>query len=233
MAQLAAEPVVNADDLARLGTYVFTSPKIDPYDPGAPPDTTVQVIVDKILVVDITADRPGVSPEIIRAYIHAAAKILTRPISDANQRQHYYVYARLLLPKAERFAPDYAPQIAEAMRALIPDIPPSLTQESAYANLLRTREQDLEEALRDEGRRDGGYLSLVFTLWHRGDFNQARPTAAKIKGICLTSWRSLWSAATCCRFVLRLHKKSGEQSDPQTKALTSQRTPRCGRKPKR
>jgi len=181
--RLIAQPVVDANDLLRIGTYLFTSPLAD-LSPGA----FQMVIVDKILVYNVSAERPDIPPEIVRAYLNTAITILTRPVSDPKQKQLYYAAGYQLLPKAQQFIPDRAPQLAAAMQALIPEISPALTQEATYTNLKSTsRVTNVEEALgeidkiSDERSRDARYLSLIFTLWDQGEFIRARTVAAKVK----------------------------------------------------
>lgn len=180
--RLVTEPVVDADNLLYLGTYVFTSPKADPQR-----DSVIQVGVGRILVYDITADRPNIPPGLVRAYLEAATQILTRRISNANQRPHYYAACYLMLPKAKKFAPNLTPYIAAAMHALASDVPQELTQESTYKNLAVTAPKDLDESLReiedipDEDSRDARYLSLVFSLWHAGNYTQARSVATRLR----------------------------------------------------
>jgi len=182
--RLVAEPAVDANDLLLLGTYVFTSPT---FDNPAKHGSIQWVLVDQLPVINISADRPGVKPAIVRAYLDSAIKILTRPVSDLKQRQLYYVAAYQLLPKAQQFAPDRVPELAEAMRALTPDIPQSLTQESTYTILRRTGPLALDEEMRDinnisdEQRSQVRYLALAHSLWQRGEFYDARAIAAKIK----------------------------------------------------
>ncbi len=179
--RLVIEPVVDAERLMYLGTYVFTSPKADPQR-----DSDIQVGVGRILVNDITADRPNIPPGLVRAYLEAATQILTRRISNPNQLPHYYIACYLLLPKAKKFAPNLTPYIAAAMHALASDVPQELTQESTYKNPAVTGAKDLDETLReiedipDEDSRDARYLSLVFSLWRDGSYTKARSVAAKL-----------------------------------------------------
>ena len=179
--RLVNEPAVDAEHLLYLGTYVFTSPKADPVR-----DSDIQVGVGRILVYDITADRPNIPPGLVRAYLEAATQILTRRISNPKYRPHYYAACYLMLPKAKKFAPHLAPYIAAAMHALASDVPPELTQESAYKNLAATAPKDFDETLKeiedipDEDSRDARYLSLVFDLWHAGNYIKARSVASRL-----------------------------------------------------
>ena len=186
LTQLALDPAVDADTLLRLGTYVFTSPRVNARDPNVPPDMTTVVGVANMLVTDITADRPGVPPPLIRAYLEAAVSVIMRPLPPPDQRPRLYAAEYLLLPKAERYAPDLAPQIAFAMQALTPNVPQELTQESTYSNFKDSTPKDLDEDLNEidkdqnEESRNGKYLSLAADYWGRNDFRNARAVASKI-----------------------------------------------------
>src|SRR6266849_2064988 len=185
LGQLLRDPTTDADTLLRIGTYVFTSPRINANDPSTPPDTTTLVGVGNLLVVDITADRPNVPPALVRAYIDAAAYVVARPVQLPEQRALFYVACYLLLPKAARYAPELTSQISAAMPALIHDVPHELTEDSTYSNFT-TRPKDLGESLTeiaknpDEHYRDEQYLSLFAEFWEKRDFTAADTIASKI-----------------------------------------------------
>jgi len=189
--KLLTESVVDADNLLALGYYVFTSPTLALIDPPLPVGGVMKVVVGGVDVIDIMADQPGVSPDIVRAYLDTAAKILARPISDPRQRQLCFIYAKQLLPKAEKYAPDHVPQFAEIMRSLIPDIPQALTQESTYKNLELSNQENATaddllreiEKIPDDRHRNGRYLSISNGFLQRGEFSRARAVAAKIKDV--------------------------------------------------
>src|ERR1043165_544659 len=186
LTQLALDPSVDADTLLRLGTYVFTSPRVNARDPNTPPDMTTVAGVANMLGTDITADRPGVPPALIRAYLEAAVSVIMRPLPPPDQRPRLYAAEYLLLPKAERYAPDLVPQIASAMQALTPNVPQELTQDSTYSNFKDSTPKDLDEDLKEidkdqnEESRNGKYLSLAADYWGRNDFRNARAVASKI-----------------------------------------------------
>jgi hypothetical protein len=183
--QLLAQPIVSADTLLSLGTYIFTSPEFDPQDTSIAPDMTRLVGVGRILVYDITADRPNIPREIVHAYLEVAAKILTRQI-PVTSRPSYYAAARLLLPKTAKFAPELTQTIAVVMQSLIADVPPDITLDSAYANFEVAAAKELSETIKDiekeknEQRRDERYFVLLADLWRRADFVGARALNAKI-----------------------------------------------------
>jgi hypothetical protein len=179
---MVMQPAVDGNTLLLLGTYVFTSPRVDPTDPLV----IAQVGVGRVMVPDISAERPGVPPELVRLYIAAAARILSRPVADAKQKQLYYVTGQLLLPKAHRFAPDLVSFISAAMQTMAADVPPALTQPSSYEHLSNYTPKSFEESLREAEKspsdeaRDLRYLTLVSDLWRRQEFTPARALAAKV-----------------------------------------------------
>ncbi len=184
--QLTAQPVVPAETLLLLGTYVFTSPAFDPNDQSIAPDTVRLTGVGRMLVYDITADRPNVSHAIVHAYLTAAVNILTRQIPAPTQRAQYYVAARLLLAKTIKFAPELTQTIAGVMQRCLPDIPQELTLDSAYANFEVPTPQKLSETIKElekeknEQRRNERYLILIADLWRHADFATARRLNAKL-----------------------------------------------------
>jgi hypothetical protein len=183
LSRLTASPNVDVNELLMLGAYVFTSPMED-----LPANATQMISVGKQMVVNLSADRPGVPPQIVRAYLDAAVSILSRPISNPKQKQLSYIAAYQLFPRVRQFLPARAPALAAAMQALVPDIPPELSQESSYSKLaLTSTVKDLAQELHDIenitglDRREAEYLSLTFTLWWKGDFKNSRTVAARIK----------------------------------------------------
>lgn len=185
--RLVLDPNVDADTLLRLGTYVFTSPRINAADPNTPPDMTTLVGVGDLLVIDITADRPNVPRALVLSYLAAATRILMRPVALPEQRSRFYVAGYLLFPKAQRYAPDLTYQISAAMQTLIRDVPTQLTQDSTYENLTLTAPKTLDKTLseieknQNEEHRDAQYLALVSDLWQNREFKAAETVAARIQ----------------------------------------------------
>ncbi|MDQ3665561.1 MAG: hypothetical protein M3410_02990 [Acidobacteriota bacterium] len=181
--QLVIQPSVDAQTLLRLGTYIFTSPRIA--DSRTP--TIMQTGVGQLLVPDITADRSGIQRALVRSYLLVASQLMMRPISDPKQRQMYYVAGRLLLPKAEKFSPELVNHFVMAMSALSLDIPSELTQDAAYQNFKMNPPRELEDELRDiekmpnERQRDERYLGLTFDYYQKRDFSRARNIVAKMR----------------------------------------------------
>lgn len=166
-----------------LGTYLFTSPKVNPDDPTA----VSQVVVGNVLVYDLTLDRPNVAPSLVRSYLQTAAVLLARSNSlPQSQLSLPYVAGYLLLPKAQRFAPDLAPGISAAMQALAPKIPQDLLDTAAHKNLVSNSPLSTAEVLSEiekllgEGPRDEKYLSLVASLWQKKQYETARSVAKRL-----------------------------------------------------
>ena len=184
--RLVLDPNVDADTLLRLGTFVFTSPRINAADPNTSPDTTTLVGVGDLLVTDITADRPNVPRALVVSYLAAATRILMRPVELPEQRSRFYVAGYLLLPKAEKYSPDLTYLISAAMQTLIRDIPAQFTHDSTYENFAAPAPQNLDKTLNEiernpnEESRDAQYLALVSDLWQERQFKAAEIVASKI-----------------------------------------------------
>jgi len=180
--QFARQPSFNAESFAMLGTYLFTSPRLDAGDP-----TNVMLTrVGDVGMVDITADRPGVPPSLIPAYLRTAAGLLRRQTPDPQQRKLSYALAYLLMPKALKFAPDLAAQIGASLADLSMGVPPAMTQETAFANINRRTVDSPEqimsnaERLPDAESRGIAYLDVAYRAWLKKDFATAQIACAKI-----------------------------------------------------
>ena len=114
----------DAYQLTILGTYLFTSPRVESGDSTA----FVLTRVGNIGVPDITTNRQNISPVLVRAYLGTALEIMHKPNSDSAQQQSKYALGYLLLPKAREFAPDLVGQIGAAMAAIASTVPSQLTR---------------------------------------------------------------------------------------------------------
>lgn len=176
--KLASQPA-DLNTFLYLGTYLFTSPRLPADDPTA----FSQVVVGNVLVYDLTLDRPNISLPLVRAYLQTAVGLLSRPTSDSAAL--YYATGYLLLPKAQRVAPELAPGIMTAMRALEAKVPREMVDGSAYKNLSPNSSVPTEETLSaieklpSEGQRDEKYLSVIASLWQRKQYATARSIAKK------------------------------------------------------
>lgn len=176
------QSLVDINEFALLGTYIFTSPKINNSDP-----TSLMITrVGDVGIVDITADQPGISPALVRAYLEAAIQILSRPVSDPRQQQISYVLGKLLLPKAIKYAPDLISLFGASTASLASAVPQNLTQETAYLNINKIKmdgpEEKMSKAEKIPGAesRDIAYLDVAYNSWLKRDFKTARAATAKI-----------------------------------------------------
>jgi TonB family protein len=180
--QFAQQPSGDANAFAMFGTYVFTSRRLD----GSDPSSVLITRVGDIGMVDITADRPGVAPTLVRSYLQAAAAVLNRQMTDPYQQEVGYALSYLLLPKAQQFAPDLVPPIGAALARLSANVPPSMTQASAYTNITKAAVDGPEQAmsnaekLPDAESRDVAYLDLAFRSWLKNDFATAQTAGGRI-----------------------------------------------------
>jgi len=184
--RLYAEPAVDADTLLALGTYIFTSPNVDP---KLPPGTIRYVGVGNVLVADITSDQPNIPHGLIVEYLKTAADCLSRPLPIPEQRAKMYAAGFQLLRKAYKYAPELTSPIAAAMQWLSQDIPSDMTKDETYKNLEPTTKKDLNDLLRDIEKdpdsqyRDAQYLALIYDLWRQFDFAEAAKVNDKVSDV--------------------------------------------------
>lgn len=181
--RFAQQPLVDAGAFAMFGTYIFTSPKLD----GSDPTGVMLTRVGDVGIVDITADLPGTPPALVRSYLRTASTLLNQQINDPQQRKMGYALGHLLMPKARSAAPDLAAPIGAAMAQLSAQVPPSMTQDAAFANINRrtvdTPEQVMANAekLPDSESRDIAFLDVASRAWLKKDFVTAQAACSKIE----------------------------------------------------
>ena len=180
---LAQQPAVNIKDFHLLGVYLFTSPGDLPH-----PHAITMTVVDQILVPNITVDRPGVPPALVRAYFATAADVLWRMTSDAEQRKYSYALCYMLLPKARNAAPDLTAKFDAVMATLTPYVPAELTKDSAFRYLNPPRTTTEERLTKAENKptqeeRDMAYLDIASQAWWKDDFKTARIARARISDL--------------------------------------------------
>ena len=182
--QLASDPHFEPMVLLNLGVYIFTAPGLDP---GFVMSVTK---VGNILVPNLTADRPGIPPSLIRSYLEVAGSLLARPLQKPADREAAYVAARVFAAKAQRFAPELADRFVGAMSALAGNIPPDYMQDSTYKYLARI-ERPLSEQLEEidklpfELQRDARYMDLISNFYRKNDLRRAREMLLKISDLNL------------------------------------------------
>jgi TonB family protein len=181
--QFAHQPSFNAEAFAMFGTYIFTSPRLD----GGDTTSVMLTRVGDVGMIDITADRPGVRPSLIPAYLRTAAGLLRQPTADPQQRKLNYALAYLLMPKALKFAPGLAAQLGASLADLSTGVPPAMTHEAAFANINKKTVDSPEqvmsnaERLPDSESRDIAYLDVASRAWLKKDFATAQVACAKIE----------------------------------------------------
>ncbi|HEX3184524.1 MAG TPA: hypothetical protein VHQ94_06995 [Pyrinomonadaceae bacterium] len=163
-----------------IGLYLFTAPDMLDSDHYA------MTLVDKIIVPNITVQRPGVSPALVRAYLTTSSSLLLRAATDTAQQQFTFTLGRLLLPKARSAAPDLVAQIEAAMAAVSADVPPAVTNESAFKYIDMTPPTPAEslanaERKPDQLSRDIAFLDVAASAWRKSDFKTVRKAASMIQ----------------------------------------------------
>lgn len=176
---LSQQPAVDIKEFHFLGLYLFTAPDL------IDSDYHQITLVDQILVPNITADRPGVPQNLVRAYLSTAADVLWRMTSDADQRKYSYALCYMLLPKSRNVAPVLTAKFDAVMAALAPEVPAGLTKDSAYRYMNQaptTTEEKLSNAGNrpDQEGRDIAYLEIALQAWRKGDFKTARVAQGRI-----------------------------------------------------
>src|SRR5688572_7570855 len=179
---LGQQPAPNIQDLHSIGVYLFTAPEV------LSPDHNVVTLVDRIIVPNITVQRPNVAPELVRAYLSTSSSLLLRAATDPEQKQRTFTLGRLLLPKARLATPDLVPQIEAAMAVVSSDVPPTLTNEAAFKYIDMkppTPEESLANAERktDDLEREMAFLDIALSAWWKSDFKTVRKAASMIQNI--------------------------------------------------
>ncbi|HSK74135.1 MAG TPA: energy transducer TonB [Pyrinomonadaceae bacterium] len=174
---------IDANQYAILGTYLFTSPNLNPQDH----QTISMTRVGNIIIPNITANLPNIPANLIQEYVRNAVPVINRPSNDIRQRQLKYALGYLLLPKAQEFAPNLVGELGGAIAALASFVPPEIISEEAYSNVkkkvsgtLSERIEEIEK-LPDAYSRDRLFLDVAFQAWRQKDFTIARIVAAKIE----------------------------------------------------
>lgn len=162
------------------GVYLFTAANM------LDSDNYAMTRVDNILVPNITVQRNGVSPALVRSYLRIAGTLLLRAATDASQQQLIYALGHLLLPKARTAAPELVGQIEAAMAAVSSGVPASLTSDTAYTYIDSAPPTPAESFANAERKpnqeaRDIAFLDIAAAAWRRADFKNARKAASMIE----------------------------------------------------
>lgn len=177
---LGQQPNPDIRGLHSIGVYLFTAADL------LDSDRYAVTRVNDIIVPNITVQRPGVSPGLVRAYLATGSNLLLRAATDTDQQQLTYTLGRLLLPKARLATPDLVPQIEAAMAAVSSNVPPAITNESAFKYIDMTPPTPAEslanaERKPDQLSRDIAFLDVAASAWRKSDFKTVRKAASMIQ----------------------------------------------------
>ncbi len=173
-----SQPDIRA--LHLIGVYLFTAADLVDAEQYA------VTLVDKIIVPNITVQRPGVSPVLVRAYLTTSSSLLLRAATDTAQQQFTFTLGRLLLPKARSAAPDLVAQIEAAMAAVSANVSPAITNDSAFKYIDMTPPTPAEslanaERKPDQLSRDIAFLDVAASAWRKSDYKTVRKAASMIQ----------------------------------------------------
>ena len=182
VANLRARPTVEANELLKVGTYLFTSPVAVKFLQDR--DGVVSFTkVNDLMVVDVSLNRQNISPEVVRAYLVACGDLLARPNADANECRLNRIAMLQLMPKARVISPDLLPLMEAALQRLTASLPPGQPAEVPAKTFdIETDDEALKkaEALADERERDKSLLILTQGAYFAADLPRARLLANKI-----------------------------------------------------
>lgn len=190
LAALRRELRPEANRLLLIGNYLFTSPPF----PGIPEQfrgagimfTTVGAgRPGGVSTLNLSEDRPGMNPALVRPYLEAALDILSRPVQDPKLQAEDFVALHQLAGKAPVYAPDLVPQFALLRERLQGNVSETLRQPSSYEILTRLNSGvSTEERLAaepDPAKRDAMRLNSLAAAWTRNDIGEARKRAEGIE----------------------------------------------------
>jgi hypothetical protein len=104
--RLAAPPLLDGNQFLLLGTYLFTG--------NIPASDDIhmmnQIGIGGVLVYDISKDRTGMPPDLVRAYLRTATDLMSSAAEsdNAEQKQLYYLVGYLLNRRIDQFTPEIA-----------------------------------------------------------------------------------------------------------------------------
>lgn len=174
---------LNANSFGFLGTYLFTSPQVDPQDLQSVPVT----LVGNVFVPNISINRSNIPINLVQSYLQNAVVLLNSPTNNPEERAVRYALANLLLPKAQEFAPGLIGPLGGAMAPLASAVPPELTSADAYKNITRkpydspqARMDDIDK-IGDSYTRNRLLLDFIYQAWRKNDVAAAKTATAKIE----------------------------------------------------
>lgn len=185
LGNLRAQPKPSSYQLMALGNYLYSAFDVTKRPEFA--DGIAFVMVGGVSVISLQLNRPGNSPQTVRAYLEASLDMLSRPPTDTRAQQLDYAAAYQLLPKARESAPDLAPAFDLAMKRLDPSMPDRMKQDAPNSDLSRLSqplarsdeetEGDLTSTTDPEKRQTLLY-QLAASALRKGDFVRARKYGA-------------------------------------------------------
>jgi hypothetical protein len=185
--RLAGESSTNANDLLIIGTYIYNSPLLAAASDPAVKDkdgTVLYMDTGDALVVDITANRPDVSVELVRTYLRSAVNVLTHPNRNVDDAPLDAAALRLLLVKAQSSIPELLPAITARLHRLGGTLDSTLDSGRFARNSSPSLDEQIADAENLSGdRRDEALFAIVFTLYQAANFTRARQLAEMISDL--------------------------------------------------
>ncbi|HEV2761520.1 MAG TPA: hypothetical protein VGV38_00900, partial [Pyrinomonadaceae bacterium] len=222
LARAAADPESDANTVSLLASYVFSPHTYVTFTPTGGASTSR---------MGEGLPRPAeVSPQLRAAYLNAAASILLRPLSPAEQdatstaRVGTYLVVARLLPIFEQHAPDKVAALNTKLAALAPDTPERLRQRNNRAlteglvpdDPTRDRVQEHLNRLnsaKDASDRDEIYLNAAMAAADRDD-PRAAEFADKIENLDLRRQLRAVLAFEALREALSDWRDKKQERDP-------------------
>lgn len=177
LSQLSGQQFVPVETILGYGTYVFSAPGKGPY-------TINMMAIGGSMVYDISANREGISPELVKLYLSTAATLLQRNLQTVDPVQlglNYYA-SRLLVEKAQQFAPDLVNAFRSNMTVnanRISDVyarnPP---KREAYSSATNSDKRDVEEG-------EDALLAAFFDTWLQKDYFAAQKLLERVLAVAL------------------------------------------------
>ena len=115
LSRVSAQPRLKADELLLIGNYLFIQ------DTDATPDNvryTGVRVAGLYFPVGISGERTGLARQLVKAYLQAALTVLNHQLNDTSTQfpKRYEATARMLLEKAQKFAPELVPAFTALAR---------------------------------------------------------------------------------------------------------------------
>jgi hypothetical protein len=181
LGQVAASPRISSDDLLLIGNYLF----INDRDAGPESVRYTGVTIDGMYFpVGIAAERSGVTRQIVKPYLDAAMVVLNHQLSDESAKfpRRYEAVARMLLEKAQKFAPQLvAPFTAMARKFSVSSVSTVPAFNDQASEKLIDYETSLPELENLGGpKRDDRCIPLIATAYLQNDLDTASKLAQLI-----------------------------------------------------